>query len=287
MIGPLIARTVRDARLLFAATLVLMFFFPWLFIWGTSKISLPAFSDFLTRALPQEWQQAWGVPFSEVATPAGRVALIWVHPLIMLGGLTWAVARGSDCVSGEIGRGTMEMLLAQPVRRISVYATHAAVTIIGSGILAFAAWCGLAIGLLTTQMHHEVAASRFIPPAINFFAFMVCTGGMSALASSWDSQRWRTVGIMAAVYVGSVALSIAGQMSQSWRWLRYLSFLNVYRPQTMVARAEAAWLLVAHKENGAAQLGLGGCQLVLFGLGLAAYIAGAIIFTRREIPAPI
>ncbi|HEX3601929.1 MAG TPA: ABC transporter permease subunit [Lacipirellulaceae bacterium] len=283
----LFAKTISDARLLFVAVLALMFVFPWLFIWVSSKISLPAFSDFIARALPEEMQRIWGVPVSEVATPAGRVALVWVHPLVILGALVWTIARGSDCVSGEIGRGTMEMLLAQPVRRISVFATQAIVTILGSALLAAAAWCGTAAALFTTSLYEQVPVVRFIPPAVNLFTLMVCLGGMTALLSSWDNQRWRTVGIMGACYVVSASLAIAGQISDRWHWLRYASFLSLYKPQTMVAHPDKAWSLFMYANENITTLGLGGCQLLLFGIGVACYAAGAVIFTRREIPAPI
>jgi ABC-2 type transport system permease protein len=287
MIRALFAKTIRDARLLLAAILAVMFFFPWLFIWASSMISLPAFSDFLTRAIPEEWQRVWGVPMSEVATPSGRVALLWVHPLILFGALVWTIARGSDCVSGEIGRGTMELLLAQPVRRISVYATHALVTIAGSALLAMAAWCGTVTGIHSASLYEQVSATRYIPPAANLFELMVCLGGMAALASSWDSQRWRTVGIMGAVYVVSAALVIAGQVSTRWHWLRYTSFLNAYKPQAMVAHPEAAWSLVAQRADHSLHIGFGGYQLVLLAVGIICYATGALIFARREIPAPI
>jgi ABC-2 type transport system permease protein len=287
MIGTLFAKNLREARLLLAAILVLMLFFPWLFIWASSMISLPAFSDFLTRALPQEWQRVWGVPFSQVATPAGRVALVWMHPIIMLGALGWSIARGSDCVSGQIGRGSMELLLAQPVRRTSVYATHAFVTVLGSALLATAAWCGTAVGLYANSMHHEVRATLYLPPAVNLFGIMVCVGGITALVSSCDNQRWRTVGMMVGIYVISAALAIIGQISEGWRWIRYLSFLNAYKPQTMVARPEAAWLLIAERRDHSLHIGMGGYQLVLIAVGLVCYVAGAVVFARREIPAPI
>ncbi len=157
---------------------------------------MPAFAEFVTRAFPDELQRVWGVPFSEVATPAGRVALVFVHPLILLCALGWSVARGSDCVSGEIGRGTMEMLLAQPVRRITVYTSHALVTIGCSALLALAVWCGTIAGMRSTAVYEQVSAMRYIAPSLNLFGLMVCMGGMSALASSWDSQRWRTIGLV-------------------------------------------------------------------------------------------
>lgn len=286
MIRVLIGKSVGDAWLLLFGLLLLMFLFPWIFAWASGMISLGAFSDFLARALPPQLQRMWGVPINELATPAGRLALVWVHPLMLLGALTWAIARGSDCVSGEIGRGSMEMLLAQPVSRTSVYATHAVVTILGSAIMATAAWAGTAIGVHTREMYADVSATRYIAPAANYFGLMLCFGGLAALASSCDSLRWRTVAIMVSAYVVSVVLTIAGQVSTRWGWLQYLSILTPYKPQTMVAHSDIAWQFFSERD-GQTMLGLGGNQAVLFLLGLCAYVAGGIIFARREIPAPI
>jgi ABC-2 type transport system permease protein len=264
-----------------------MFFFPWVFLWASSKISVPAFTNFLTSALPREWQQLWGVPFSQVATPAGRAALVFVHPLVVFSAAIWTVARGSDCVSGEIGRGTMEMLLAQPVRRTTVYATQAFVTIIGSASLAIAVWCGTALGLRTGQLYENVSAALYVPPAVNLFALMVCLGGMTALVSSFDSLRWRTIGLMAGWYVLSTVLTIVSQIADRWRWLGNASFLSAYKPQSMVAQSDEAWTLLVHRNGAVAGLGLGGHVVVLFALGIACYVAGAIVFNHREIPAPL
>ena len=287
MTRALCAKAFGDCKLLLAALVALMFFFPWLNIWLSSMISLPAFSDFLTNALPKRWERLGGVSFSQIATPAGRIALVYIHPLISFSAVVWAIARGSDCVSGEIGRGTMEMLLAQPVRRATVYATQALVTVLGSVALAGAVWCGTAIGVATVPLPGHVSATLFIPPAINLFGLMVCMGGMSALASSWGSQRWRTVGLVGAWYVLSTLLTVAGQAAEGWEWVGYLSFMSAFKTQSMVARPTEAWSVFANQDGAITGLGLGGLQLVLLGLGLLCYIAGAVIFNRREIPAPL
>jgi len=287
MIRALFSRTINDGRLLLVALCAVMFLFPWVFIWAQSKISIGAFSDFLTNALPQNWQRAWGLPISQIATPAARAALLYIHPLVMLGALVWTIARGSDCVSGEIGRGTMEMLLAQPVRRVSIFAAHAIVTIAGSFLLAAAAWFGTAAGLYTTSLYQEVAATRYIPAATNLFCLMICIGGIAALASSWDNQRWRTVGLMGALYVVSAVLAVAARISDRWHWLKYGTFLSAYNPLTAVAQPDAAWSLLEHHNGQVTTLGLGGCQLLLIAIGVVAYMIGAFIFARREIPAPI
>ena len=71
------------------------------------------------------------LPFEQLATYSGRIALAYDLPIVILCVSVWAIARGSDCVSGELGRGTMEMLLAQPVSRLQVLLTQATVTTIG------------------------------------------------------------------------------------------------------------------------------------------------------------
>jgi ABC-2 type transport system permease protein len=287
MIGPLFRKAIGDAKWLFAALLVLMFVFPWAFLWASGQINAPAFSEFLANALPQRWQRIWGVPFSQVATPAGRAALVFVHPLIVFSAVVWTVTRGSDCVSGEIGRGTMEMLLAQPVRRTSIYITHTFVTSVGSMFLASAVWCGIAIGLRSSPLYEHVRASLFIPPAVNLFAVMVCLGGGSAMVSSCDSQRWRTIGIVATWYVLSTVLTVLSQIVDRCQWLGYGSIMSAYKPQTMVVEPERAWSLFTQHDGAIVGLGVGGQLLALFAVGLTCYVIGAIVFSRREIPAPL
>jgi ABC-2 type transport system permease protein len=229
----------------------------------------------------------WGVPFSQVATPAGRAALVFAHPLVVFSGVIWTVARGSDCVSGEIGRGTMEMLLAQPVRRTTIFATQALVTIVGSALLALAVWGGTALGLKAGPLYQHVSATLYIPPAVNLFALMVCIGGMTALLSALDSVRWRTIGLMAGWYVLSTVLTVIGNVADQWKWLKKASFLSAYVPQSMVANPHEAWSILAYKNEAVTGLGTGGQVVALFALGIACYLAGAVVFNRREIPAPL
>jgi len=287
MMRTLLTKAFRDARLLLAALALVMLFFPWLYAWATSMISLPAFSEFLSNALPKQWQSAWGVPISEVAKPSGRMALVFVHPLVMFSAVVWAITRGSDVVAGEIGRGTMEMLLAQPVRRTSLYASHALVTLAGSALLAACVWSGTAIGLRSAELYANVPPTIYLPPAINLFGLMVGVSGFAALVSACTSQRWHAVGITVAWYVVSAMISVASSVVGHGQHWRYLSLLNSYKPQLMVARQDAAWNIFRYRDEAIAGLGLGGHQAVLIAVGLLCYVAGAVVFSRREIPAPI
>ena len=169
----------------------------------------------------------------------------------------------------------------------NVYATQAFVTIIASALLALAVWCGTALGLHAGPLYEHVSLALYIPPAVNLFGSMVCLGGMAALVSSFDSVRWRTIGLMASWYVLSTVLAVISQVSDQWKWLGNVSFLSAYKPQTMVANPHEAWSLLAYGNGTVTGLGTGGQVVVLFALGIACYVAGAVVFNRREIPAPL
>jgi ABC-type transport system involved in multi-copper enzyme maturation permease subunit len=55
----------------------------------------------------------------------------------------------------------------------------------------------------------------------------------------------------------------------------------------MVARPEHAWSLIEYRNGEVAAFGLGSYVVVLFVVGIACYVAGAFVFSRREIPAPL
>jgi ABC-2 type transport system permease protein len=210
-----------------------------------------------------------------VATYAGRVALAFVDPVVVLGATVWGITRGSDAVSGQLEKGTMEMVLAQPVRRLAVFATQALATTAGAASLTAVLTCGVWIGISAGPWAGEVAVSRYLPAALNVFGLMVCMAGLAACVSAFDAYRWRTIGIMCGFYVFSLLAKLIGRMSEAFSWVGYLSVFNAYEPQPLVADPAGAWPLLARFDG------------MLLGLGLLAYVIGAVAFVRRDLPAPL
>ena len=268
-------RTWGDQRVLLLSLAALWTAFPWIYLWLSAQIPMPAFQEVLLRAIPENWQKLSGVPFTEVATHAGRVALAFVDPVVVLAATVWGITRGSDAVSGQLERGTMEMVLAAPVRRVAVFATQALATTAAAallcGVLLAAVWTAVAFG----PWAGKVDPARFVPAAANVFGLMVCMGGIAACVSAADSHRWRTIGILCGFYVFSILAKLVGRLSGSLAWVGYLSVLNAYEPQRLVSGDAAAWWLLARYDG------------VLLGLGLVAYVVGAVIFARRDLPAPL
>jgi ABC-2 type transport system permease protein len=235
----------------------------------------------------------------------------------------WAISRGSDCISGEIGRGTMEMLLAQPVGRIQVLWSASAITIVGTALLALASWLGVYVGIQTTlveepapaatvtipwfglelpnplakketqlvAMRDRVEAAWFAPAAFNLFSLGIFGAGLSTLLSACDRYRWRTIGIVVGFYLVEMTLKIVGRAAEHLAWLGRWTFLTAYEPERFVSVAvkdpELAWAVWMRNAQGVWELGPLGYNLILLGLGFAAFAGATVVFRLRDLPAPL
>jgi len=279
-------KTVADARWLLLGCMVFMFAVHWLRVWVSSFFTSDAVEGMLSF-IPSLFEQAMPVPFSQVATPAGRIAVAYDDPIVLLLMTVWAISRGSDAVSGELNRGTMEMLLAQPVTRLGVLFTQAAVTLGGGFILASTAWMGTAVGIATIKLNDPVAASVFLPAALNLFSFTVFLAGLTTMVSSAGNFRSRTIGIVGGFYAVSMLIKIIGRVAPGWGWLTYISFFSPFEPQLLVSSPARAWSFWMIDSTHRGHLGALGYDSILIVLGLVCYLVSGVIFQRRDLPAPL
>ena len=326
MNGALWGKCVREARWLLVACAAAVYAFCWVRVWMVSRIDTERFHAILDL-LPGDWKKFTVVDMDWLITYAGRISLAFDEPIVVFGMSIWAIARGSDCVSGELNRGTMEMLLAQPLSRLQVLGHQAAVTIIGVAVIAAAAWLGTWTGIQTTSVKEEarpswtlpfdvpgvgrqlprpwaapetrwvpmsdkVSSTVFWPATANLCALGFFLAGISSLVSACDRYRWRTIGIVVGAYVVETILKLVGMASEEWRWLTWFSIFTPYEPEAGVHLAiespDLAWSIVRYDTAGNwLELGPLGDDLILLAGGLLAYVAAAVIFQRRDLPAPL
>jgi len=267
-------KSLADAWLQLLISCVLLILFGWLFVWLMSLFRIPAWGRMLDL-LPKFVERLLGLPLANLATPTGQVSVLYVHVITMLVCVGWALGRGSDPIAGEIGRGTMDLVLTLPVWRAAVLAVPAIVATAGAAVVVASLWLGTWIGLRTVDLGANLSARQFLPGAVNLFAMTFCLTGLTALVSSWSRDRWRVILTTGAVFIISMILKMVARMWEPGAWLRYLSFLTAFEPQRLILLPEEG-LGVALRYNG-----------TLLALGLISYLMAAVIFTRRDIPAPL
>jgi len=239
-------------------------FFPWVRIWTVSQFELSGFAPLIEQF--KAFEKFSPVPLSQFLTYEGIIGLTFAEPIMLLALLTYSIARGSDVISGELGRGTMEMLLAQPVSRLKLLLSHGFICLVGLVGLCLLAWVGLAIGLRTnatlvlqptseisipgtsisfsnpfeepkkvmTPLSELVPSNLYVASTINFFALGFFVFCLSVFMSSWDQYRWRTIGLVIGVYVTQLLLFVLSKSTPRTRFLMPFSFFGAYQPDWMV-----------------------------------------------------
>ena len=318
----LLFKCVNEAWWLFVALAVLLFSFCWLRVWIISLLDMPDFGNML-GPLVKKFGHLSPVPPDHILTYPGRVALTLVEPVVVFGLSIWAISRGSDIVAGEIGRGSMEMLLGQPLSRLQVFVTQACVTVGGIVLLCAVCTAGIWGGIRWTEVAVQkpitfmdifamaagsqvetapedkemqplsaaVNIQLVIPGIVNVFAMAFGVAGLTTFVSSWDRYRWRTVGIASGLYILQFIIKLLAISAEQLLWLKPLSFFSAFEPQWFVylgaEQQEALWSFTWTNGEGALVPGAMACNAMLLGIGLIGYVGGAVTFCQRDLPAPI
>lgn len=267
-------KAIADARAQLLASCLLLLLFGWFFVWFQSLFKMGAIAGFLTL-LPDFVQDLVGVPLDQFVTPRGRISILYLHLITLLICYGWAIARGSSAVSGGIAAGTYELILTLPIRRFTVLIAVGTVATVGAALLALSTWLGNCLGVATVGLEGgPVAATDFLPGAVNLFFMVFCFSGVTALFSAFDHNRWRTMCLAGGFLIVSLILDMVASMWKPGAWLGYLSFLSAFDPPALILEHDGTW---------AESLRLNAALLIV---GLICYAAAALVFSRRDIPVP-
>lgn len=322
----LLRKSIRDGQLLFWSLAIVIFAFAWLRVYIISTLEMGKFEQ-AVDLFREQIERFASVPLAQLLTYGGRIAVIYNEPIIVFSVVIWCVARGSDAVAGHLGRGTMEMLLAQPVSRTELLASQSLVTIVGAGLLAACTWLGTAAGVYTLKIKEPVAFAEISVPmttfslrnplikekerlvplskrvkldyfanaTFNLFSLGVCFSGITTLLSAIDRYRWRAIGIGIAFFVVQSIFKVVGISVEGAESLLYGTLMTCYDPERFVAVAmnkpEQTWALFLDRAREQTPIyeaiGPLGHCLVLLAVGAAAYFIALRTFVRRDLPAPL
>lgn len=316
----LIRNYIKQSALLFIPLAIALFAFAWVRVWVVSLLDMGKFQTLLEQF--RAFEKLSPISFDVLATYQGRVGMTFDEPIVILCTVIWCIARGSDVVSGELGRGTMEMLLAQPISRMRLLVSHATVAVAGLVLLCAMVWAGIGVGVRATTvdetvpppavevplfgwqiplqvgqpqqesfpLSERVDVSVYASAVFSLFAFGFFLIALATLFSCLDRYRWRTIGCVMAVYVVQLVMFGLGKAAEPVEWLKGLSFFNCYRPQRLTAMvgegdAWSPWgVTTAMPDSMLPPLAY---PMILIGLGIVCYVIAARAFVRRDLPAPL
>src|SRR5262249_744029 len=154
----LIRKLLRDVRVPLLVVALLLFGFEMLWAKVTQRITeerVPPFHKFTSVAdIPGLLFQGPGKLIQTIMggerirldRAADMLSIGLVHPLTITVVCVWAVGRATGAIAGEIDRGTMELLLAQPLARFRLILAHLCVDLLTIPVLCLCLWAGNWLG---------------------------------------------------------------------------------------------------------------------------------------------
>jgi ABC-2 type transport system permease protein len=266
-------KAIADAWRQFVVSFALLMLFSWLFVWLMSRFPTGGFGTIL-NLLPGFVQSLVGVPLAMLSTPVGQLSILYVHIVTLLICVGWALGRGSDSITGEISRGTMDLILTLPIWRVSVVLIPAAVSAAGAILLAAAVMLGTWLGLACVHFDTPIHVSEFLPGAVNLACMIFCFTGITTMISAGMRDRWMAFAISGGLYVVELVIKLVARMWPEGKWLFNFTFLTAFEPQEMILTSDPASHVALR------------CNLTLLTLGVASYAVAIVIFNRRDIPGP-
>jgi ABC-2 type transport system permease protein len=315
-------KLLRDVRVPLVAVWLLLFGFAGLWVKVTVQVTTQIsplltlagqmqgmgpmfFHNLFFRGPGKLIQTFLGGEDAQFLEPQDTLALVATHPLVQAIICIWAIGRGAGAIAGEIDRGTMELLLAQPVARRRVILAHLLVdlTVIPILCLAVAAgiWFGVSlVGTFTVDpgvyqaMHmkppnplpsHTVDPAVVRPGLVNTGALLFAVGGYTMWLSAAGRSRTRVLGLAILVTLVQFLVNVIGQLWEGLTFLRPFTVFYYYQPQAI--NLKGAWTI----DPGLAWTGKPLVSLnVILVLGLVGAVGYAMAlrtFVRRDVPAPL
>jgi ABC-2 type transport system permease protein len=291
----LVRKLLRDILVGWAVVLLLLFGFQLLWARVAHRIAAELLVAFQGLGVPVEAlrQMLFQGPGQIIQTLMGGgdiridhatdlVSISYVHPVTQAALCVWAIGRAAGAIAGEIDRGTMELLLAQPLRRAQVVAAHFVVDCITIPTLCLGLWLGTAMGawlvgfMTADEPQMRVEPTAFLPALLNVAALLAAAGGLTMALSAAGRLRNRVLGLAVLAALVQFLVNVVGQLWPPMEPLRPLTVFYYYQPQPMILHADWygdfwVWLRLA----------------VLAGAGGIGYLLALWIFCRRDLPAPL
>ncbi len=227
--------------------------------------SVKTFLKFL-EVMPSFIKTALGGDVLQSGNVPGLILIGYQHPFVLFLYLLFAVGVPTTLLTGEVQKGTMELILSRPATKTQVYVCACMLTLAGMFALVLVMFLGTVTATHLYDFGQPIPLDLFFRIAVNGGLVAGASGSLALLAAGALSARNRAVGATVAFLVLDYFAWIVAQ------WWPRLSFL---KPVTLFYYSSSSKLAYGWP------LGDMGVLLLLI---LAALIIGGVVWQRRDLP---
>lgn len=231
-----------------------------------NEISANGDPSLVSRLMPKWMQTALNIEAESFFSLRGLYGLLFQHPIFMLIIFAVPITLISGFISGDVDKGSLALLLARPVRRVSVPTGAALVSLFWIVLMMGAACLGIYTGVKWAGVTDEIPWRNILYACANvgLLAWAVC--GISVFFCSQpmnrgDATSW-ILTVLVCFYVWNFLAPIWGGLAAQHNYSLF-RFLNPPR-------------IFTHNMLETDNL------VILAGIGFAGLLLGTGIFSRRD-----
>jgi ABC-2 type transport system permease protein len=228
--------------------------------------------------------------------PRDALSIGYIHPLVQTILCIWAIGRAAGAIAGELDRGTMELLLAQPVPRNRIVLAHLCVDAVVIPVLCLSLWAGNWFGYWVVGVRDWatpggpegplISPMIFWPALANVAALLFALSGFTLWLSSRGRFRGRVLGAAVFIVLLQFLVNVVGQLWDKVTWMRPLTLFYYYQPQQIILKGR--WAVdVGTAWNFSSPLLVWNVVVVLMVVGGVGYALAFWTISRRDLPAPL
>ena len=218
------------------------------------------------QAYPEGLREAFAIEIDTfVSSIEGFMAgeyfsLMWPIILIIL-----IITFASAAIAGEIDKGTIELLLSQPISRLKIFFAKyfAGLTIITVFILL----TNFAVVPLANLHNVDYKIQNFLTMSVLGFLFAFAVFGICMMISSFSSSRGRPAALTGGMLIIMYGLNLFSAFQESLDSLKYASFFHYFDFSAAIVHNQIDILNA----------------MVFLAVGIVTAVMGAVIFSKRDI----
>jgi ABC-type transport system involved in multi-copper enzyme maturation permease subunit len=222
----------------------------------------------LVNQLPPAMQQLaqMSPDFLAMTGLAGYLSRGYDHPVYFILSISAMVGFAGRAIAGEVDSGVLALALSRPISRLNIYLARVIGVVVLCVLFGSAGPVATALGIQVAAPVGEVSGSQLAAMALLGMLFTWAIGGLALMVSAFSNSTGRVVGWATGYLVIAYFVDVFAELWSALEPIRPLSLFDYFETSpTMVdgrVPTESA--------------------LVFAGVGLAAVVAGWLVFRRRD-----
>ncbi|MBP1705286.1 MAG: hypothetical protein H6Q36_1025 [Chloroflexi bacterium] len=219
MLRSVFTKVIHDQWRILIAWAVFAGLWPALYIALYPSIGAVEEMQSLLDSMPPAIRQLFASSDLDISTPEGYLNIemfSFVAPLLVM---AYTVIAGGGATAGEEDKGTLDLLLANPIRRRRVLAEKSLAFLLGTAVIGLGMWLGLAAGALGAGV--EVNLGLVGQAIVSALLLGLAFGSFAMAIGALTGQRWLAAGLALATSVAAFFLNGLGSL---------VDWLDAWRP---------------------------------------------------------